>query len=185
MGFSISLDGGKSFDRFMGNLPATIADDVIVQPRDQDLVLATHGRSFYILDDISPLQQLTDEILAQNEHLFRPRPAILWDEDKLTWHGGGDEMFRAKNPPNAILSYYLKSAASGAVNLQIVDGTGTVVKELEGARDAGIHRVAWDLHQTEQARVAPGTYRVRLTANGRTATEPLDVRVDPKQEASR
>jgi hypothetical protein len=179
MGFSISLDGGKSFDRFMANLPATISDDVIVHPRDQDLVLATHGRSFYILDDISPLQQLTGEVLAQNEHLFRPRPAILWDEDKRTWHGGADEMFRGKNPPNAILSYYLKSAASGAVNLQIVDGSGTVVKELAGARDAGIHRVAWDLHKTEQERIAPGTYRVRLVANGRTATEALDVRLDP------
>ena len=180
-GFYISLDGGKTFVPFMHGLPATKADDVLVHPRDQDLVLATHGRSFFLLDDISALQQLTDDVLAQSEHLFRPRPAILWDEDKQTWHGGGDEMFRAKNPPAAILTYYLKAAASGAVKLQIVDGSGTVVKELDGPREPGIHRVAWDLHRSEQERIAPGSYVVRLVANGRTAATSLEVAADPQR----
>jgi photosystem II stability/assembly factor-like uncharacterized protein len=180
-GFFASLDGGRTFVPLMHNLPATKSDDVIVHPRDQDLVLATHGRSFYVLDDISALQQLTDDVLARSEYLFRPRPAILWDEDKLTWHGGGDDMFRAKNPPDAIFSYYLKSAATGTVKLQIVDGNGAVVKELDGPRQAGLHRVAWDLKKTEQERVAPGSYTVRLVANGRTMTMPLPVQSDPNR----
>jgi hypothetical protein len=165
----------------MHNLPATKSDDVLVHPRDQDLVLATHGRSFYVMDDITALQQLTPEVLASGAHLFQPRPATLWDEDKLTWHGGGDEMFRAKNPPDAIISYYLKSPASGAIKLQIVDGNGAVVKELDGPRDAGIHRVTWDLHKTEQERIAPGSYIVRLNANGRTSAASLEVKADPNR----
>ena len=180
-GFFISLDGGKTFVPFMQNLPATKSDDVIVHPRDQDLVLATHGRSFYVMDDITPLQQLTDEVLAKSEHLFQPRTATLWDEDKLTWHGGGDEMFRAKNPPDAVFAYYLKGATTAPVTLQVVDGAGTVVKELSGPGAAGLHRVTWDLHRTEQQRIAPGTYRVRLNANGRTQTVSFDVRSDPNE----
>jgi photosystem II stability/assembly factor-like uncharacterized protein len=189
-GFSISLDGGKSWSRFMAGLPATTSDDVVVHPRDQDLVLATHGRSFYVLDDISPLQQLSDEVLAKSEHLFRPRPATLWDEDKRTWHGGGDELFRAKNPPDAILSYYLKSAVQGKVTLQVVDASGATVREFEAANDAGIHRVAWDLRRSgppegpglPAQRVAPGAYVVRLTVSGHASTAPLSVRTDPNRE---
>jgi hypothetical protein len=188
-GFSISLDGGRSWSKFMNGLPATTSDDVVVHPRDQDLVLATHGRSFYVLDDITPLQQLTDAVLAESEHLFRPRPAVLWDEDKRTWHGGGDEVFRAKNPPDAILSYYLKDAASGPVTLQVVDSSGTIVRSFDGPKTAGIHRVAWDLRPLEPpqgpglppSRIAPGSYTVRLAAGGRTSTVPLLVRADPNR----
>jgi photosystem II stability/assembly factor-like uncharacterized protein len=188
-GFSLSLDGGRSWTPFMNGLPATTSDDVIVHPRDQDLVLATHGRSFYVMDDISPLQQLTDDVLAASEHLFRPRAAILWDEDKQTWHGGGDELFRAGNPPDAILAYYLKSAASGPVKLQIVDPGGTVVREFDGSGDAGIHRIGWDLRKPGPPqgpglpadRIGPGAYVARLLANGKTLTQPFAVRADPNR----
>src|SRR5581483_2473991 len=110
-----------------------------------------------------------------------PRPATLWDEDKRTWHGGGDEEFRAKNAPNATFAYYLKAAANGPVKLAIVDPAGAVVKELDGPNGAGIHRLSWDLRRNEQSRVAPGAYRLRLTANGRTQTVPLEIRVDPNE----
>ena len=124
-GFYVSLNAGKTWAPFMNNLPATTSDDVLVHPRDQDLVLATHGRSFFVLDDITPLQQLTDDVLGKSEHLFRPRSAVLWDEDKRTWHGGGDDLFRAKNPPDAIVSYHLKAASSSPVKIQAVDARGT------------------------------------------------------------
>ncbi|MBI3493419.1 MAG: hypothetical protein HY047_16805, partial [Acidobacteria bacterium] len=185
-GFYISLDAGKSWSPFMSNLPATVSDDVLVHPRDQDLVLATHGRSFYVLDDITALQQLSDEVIAKSEHVFRPRPAILWDEDKQSWHGGADDLFRAKNPPDAIFSYYLKTAASGPVKIQIADAAGAIVRELDGPRDASIHRIAWDLRKAGAGdaigdRIAPGTYTVRLSANGRTASASLNVLVDPNR----
>jgi hypothetical protein len=180
-GFYVSLNAGTSWQPFMRGLPATKMDDVIVHPRDQDLVLATHGRSFYVLDDISPLQQIGDAVLAKAEHLFRPRPAIAWDEDKRTWHGGDDVLFRAKNPPDTVVSYYLKSPAAATVTVTIVDGDGKTVKEIEGARGAGIHRVAWDLRGADKRRIAPGSYTVKLTANGRTTTAPLAVLVDPNR----
>lgn len=189
-GFSVSRDAGRTWARFMNGLPATTSDDVIVHPRDQDLVLATHGRSFYVMDDITPLQQLTDAVLARSEHLFRPRPATLWDEDKRTWHGGGDEVFRAKNPPDAILSFYMKNAASGPVTLQVVDTAGTVVREFDAPKSAGIHRIAWDLRRSgppegpglPPQRIAAGTYTIRLTTDGRTSTVPLSVRIDPNRQ---
>jgi photosystem II stability/assembly factor-like uncharacterized protein len=180
-GFYASLDGGRSWSPLMRNLPATTSDDVIVHPRDQDLVLATHGRSFFVLDDITPLQQLSAAVLAKNEHLFRPRGAILWDEDKRTWHGGGDELWRARNPPDAILAYYLKAAASGPVKVQIAELDGKVIRELDGAAQPGIHRVPWDLKATGGGRVGPGTYTVRLTANGRTTSASIDVATDPNR----
>jgi hypothetical protein len=154
---------------------------MIVHPRDQDLVLATHGRSLSVLDDITALQQLSTAVLAKNEHLFRPRGAILWDEDKRTWHGGGDELWRARNPPDAILAYYLKAAASGPVKVQIVELDGKVIREIDGAGQPGIHRVPWDLKATGGGRVGPGIYAVRLVANGRTTSASIDVATDPNR----
>lgn len=180
-GFYVSLDGGRAWTPLMHNLPATVSDDVIVHPRDQDLVLATHGRSFYVLDDISPLQQLTDTVLSKTEHLFRPRPAILWDEDKRSWHGGGDELWRAKNPPDAIIAYYLKTPAMDAIKVEVVDANGKVVRELDGPRTAGIHRVAWDLKSTAGERIAAATYTIRLTASGRTSVGSINVTSDPNR----
>ena len=107
-------------------------------------------------------------------------------------------MFRAKNPPNAIFSYYLKAAASSSAKIQVVDANGTVVRELEGPSEAGIHRVAWDLRKLAPPppsaadpfgggtpapgdRVAPGSYVVKLMVNGRTAVAPLNVLSDPNR----
>ena len=180
-GFYVSLNAGRMWTPLMNNLPATVSDDVIVHPRDQDLVLATHGRSFYVLDDISPLQQLSDAVLAKSEHLFRPRAAILWDEDKRAWHGGGDDLFRATNPPDAIISYYLKAASSTPVKIQAVDAAGSVVRELDAPRAAGIHRVPWDLRAAGGNRIAPGSYAIRLVANGRTSLASIDISADPNR----
>lgn len=182
-GFYVSLDAGNSFTRLMNDLPATISDDVVIHPRDQDLVLATHGRSFYILDDITPLQQLTREVRGRTEHLFAPRPAVLWDHDRLAFHGGAEDMWRAKNPPDAILAYYLGSPSAGPVTVQVVDAAGAIVAEFNGSRAPGIHRIAWDLRRqgAAPARVDPGTYAVRLLANGRTMSTTLLVREDPNR----
>jgi hypothetical protein len=179
-GFFVSLDAGKQWTKFMGNLPATISDDVLIHPREHDLVLATHGRSFYVLDDISALEQLTDAVLAENEYLFKPRRAILWDHDRTTYHGGAEDMWRGKNPPDAILSYYMKGPG-GAVKIQVADATGAIVRELDGSGDSGIHRVAWDLRTTAGSRIEPGTYAVRLIASGRTYVSMLTVERDPNR----
>ena len=198
-GFFVSLDGGKAWSKFMADLPAAISHDVLVHPRDQDLVLATLGRSFYIVDDITPLQQFTDDVRSKTEHLFRPRPAILWDHDRTTFHGGGDDTWRAKNPPEAILAYYLSAKASGGVTIQIADVTGTIVRELNGSSEPGIHRITWDLRKVPPPpqpadqfgggggpvpgdQIGPGDYTVKLTANGRTQVMPWRVSRDPNRD---
>jgi len=178
-GFYASLDGGQHFTPLMHNLPSTISDDVQIHPREQDLVLATHGRSFYILDDITALQQLTSEVMAKPEHLFQPRPAVRWMVDRMAFGGGGEDAWRAKNPPDATLSYYLGAAANGAVSVRVLDATGGLVRQFDAARTAGIHRVPWDLEDANGARVEPGTYAVQLVANGRTSVQMLTVRPDP------
>jgi ligand-binding sensor domain-containing protein len=77
-GFYVSLTGGKDWKRFMTGLPTVRIDDVLVHPRDNDLVLGTHGRSIWIIDDITPLQQMTDAISTTDAHLFEVRKATAW-----------------------------------------------------------------------------------------------------------
>jgi photosystem II stability/assembly factor-like uncharacterized protein len=145
--FYISLNGGKEWKRFMNGLPTVRVDDILVHPRDSDLIVGTHGRSIWIIDDITALQQLTDAVTSTDAYLFDVRPATRWDEDIMLARGlGGAKHFRAQNPPGgSAISYYLKSAASGDVKITISDVRGTVVREMDGTKDAGINRVQWDL----------------------------------------
>ncbi len=106
----------------------------------------------------------------------------MWDEDKRSWHGGGDDLWRAKNPPDAILAYYLKTAATDVVKIQAVDANGKIVREFDGPRTAGIHRVLWDLKSTGGERIAPGSYTFRLAANGRISVASIDVTADPNRK---
>jgi hypothetical protein len=196
-GFFVSLDGGAQWTRFMNNLPAVICDDLVVHPRENDLVLATHGRSFFVLDDITPLQQLNDEVLSSDIHLFTPRSAVAWHEDRTVNNGGGLSIFRAANPVDGTyISYYLKDTVSN-VRIEVIDVRGQVIRELAGSKDAGINRVAWDLRKSltpEQETLAakkddsrleperilgdlvtPGIYVVKLTVNGRTLKSTVQV----------
>ena len=203
MGFFISIDSGTHWVKFMNNLPATICDDLVVHPRDSDLVLGTHGRSVYILDDVTPLQQLTDEVLRGDAHLFKPRAGVLWNEDRAENNGGGLSIFRGENPPDGtFISYYLKTAAVAPISIQVVDVSGAVIRELTGSAEAGINRVVWDLRKTRspaqlelagrtedrrlQAEhqlgagdlVQPGDYGVKLTVNGTSLTTTVHVDAD-------
>ena len=210
MGFFISIDSGTHWVKFMNNLPATICDDLVVHPRDSDLVLGTHGRSVYILDDVTPLQQLTDDVLRRDAHLFEPRAGVLWNEDRTENNGGGLSIFRGENPPDGtFISYYLKTAAVAPTSIQIVDVSGAVIRELNGPAEAGINRVVWDLRknrgpaQLELARrtedqrlqaepllgagdlVQPGDYGVKLTVNGTSLTTTVRVDADADPNPSR
>jgi hypothetical protein len=148
--FYVSLNGGKEWKRFMNGLPTVRIDDIIVHPRDNDLIVGTHGRSIWIIDDITPLQQLTDAVMTADAHLFSVRPGTTWSTDIVKGHGfGGDKHFRGQNPQGGTaISYYLKAAASGDVKITITEPGGRVVRELEGSKDAGINRVQWNLGPT-------------------------------------
>jgi photosystem II stability/assembly factor-like uncharacterized protein len=193
-GFYISLDGGAEWKRFMNGMPTVRIDDVMVHPRDNDLIVATHGRSIYILDDITALQQLSDEVMKQEAHLFDVRPGTAWKNDiTLSRSIGGAKNFAGENPaPGTAISYYLKAAAAGDVKITISDYAGKVIRTLEGPKTAGLNRVQWDFRPTPAAgmpmrggrggfgaqMVDPGTYLATLSVGGKTYTTKVVVEED-------
>lgn len=147
-GFFVSLDEGKNWKRFMTNLPVVRVDDVTVHPRDNDLVLATHGRSVWIMDDVSALQQLTPETAAKDAVLFEVRNAILWKPDiRLRRAVTGAKNFQGENAPTGTtIAYWLGSAQAGDVKITITDiATGQVFRTIDGTKNQGMNRVQWDL----------------------------------------
>lgn len=144
-GAYVSFDRGSSWYKFRSGLPDVPVDDILIQPREHDLILATHGRSFYVLDDIRPLEQLNQAVLDSDLHLFSIRPAISWRLFISSNGYNGDRYFTAPNPPyGALVSYYLKQDAK-EVTLTIHDHTGKLVQQLAPSGHAGFHRVNWDL----------------------------------------
>jgi photosystem II stability/assembly factor-like uncharacterized protein len=193
-GLFLSLDGGAHWDRFMNNYPTVRTDDILVHPRDGDLIIATHGRSVWIADDITPLQQLTTAVRDSEAALFDIRPAVAWLNDQQ--HNqvvGGQKVFVGENAPRgASINYYLKAAAAGDVKISIADVTGRVVRTLDGPKQAGINRVVWNLAPAPAPgqqgpffgrggftpTVEPGTYVVTLETAGKKITKPLQVLQD-------
>jgi photosystem II stability/assembly factor-like uncharacterized protein len=140
-----SWDRGVHWVSLRGTLPVVPVRDMQIHPRDNDLLLATHGRGLYILDDLSPLQKLGDAE-ANDAALFDVRPSIRW----TTWNRDGNlgqRRYAGENPPNgAIISYYLKSQPAGEVNIEVADAAGKIVRRFKRVPDeAGVNRIAWDL----------------------------------------
>jgi len=147
-GLFVSLDAGKSWDKVHEQLIQTVrTDDILIHPRDGDLVVATHGRSIWIADDISALQQFTPEVAAQDVVLFDVRPAIAYGFDLRTDQDiGGSKVFAGENAPRgAAVSYYLKAPATGDVKLSIMDALGRTLCTSTGPSTSGIHRIQWAL----------------------------------------
>jgi photosystem II stability/assembly factor-like uncharacterized protein len=156
----VSVDGGATWDRLGQGLPTVAVHDLIVHPREGDVIAATHGRSVWILDDVTPLQQLTPQVRASDVHLFHPKTATIW---KGISRGAtrGHKLFIGKNPltitqeppenspteleNSAALSFWLKRAPAGAVTVEIstMDGSRRVRHEVPAAQ--GVNRWFWDL----------------------------------------
>ncbi|MFN8668408.1 MAG: hypothetical protein U0164_14620 [Gemmatimonadaceae bacterium] len=142
-------DRGVHWVSIRGKLPAVPVRDMQIHPRDNDLILATHGRGLYILDDLTPLQQLA-AAQADDAALFDIRPATNW----TSWSRDGNlgaRIWAGENPPNgAMISYWLKAQPAGEVNLEIADSKGEVVRRYRRVRDeAGVQRMTWDLRGTD------------------------------------
>ena len=149
-GFYVTLNGGKEWKRFMNGLPTVRVDDILVHPRDNDLIIATHGRSIWIIDDISPLQQLSDQMTNADAHVFDVRPAVVYTNDiqKAIWSEGAN-VFKAPNPQRGTaISYWLKTAPQGDVKITISDIMGREIRVMDGTKTAGMNRVQWNLAPT-------------------------------------
>ena len=157
-GLFISLNGGKEWKPFMSGMPTMRIDDVLVHPRDNDLIVGTHGRGIYVLDDITALQQMSQKVIDSEAHLFEIRPGTIWLNDtRLGRYWGGSKNFRGANPaPGTAISYHLKSVPSGDVKITIADYTGKVVRNINGTKDAGLNRIQWNLRGDPPPRPAGG-----------------------------
>jgi hypothetical protein len=143
-GLFVSLDAGKSWERFMNDFPTVRTDDILIHPRDGDLIVATHGQSVFIADDITPLQQLTPAVLASDAYLFDIRPGVAYITDVTKGqHTAGDRGWSAANAPRGTaISYYLKSPASGNPVLTVTNACGTPTT-LPATNRAGVNRVQY------------------------------------------
>ena len=203
LGLFASYTGGNNWISLgLKNLANVAVRDIMVHPRDNDLILATHGRSMMIFDDAAPIQQMTEGILNSNTNLFPVRPALRFTT-RFTRYGIGEKVFAGPNPSyGALITYYLKEKPDDQTTLkiQVFGDGGKLIQELQKpAKEKGLNRVAWDLRYTgpEQRRppseeetafgpgprgpqVTPGTYTVRLTVGDKTYEQPVEVRLDPR-----
>ena len=157
----VSLNDGTNWIPFLSNLPHTPVHWMAIQENFHDLVLATYGRGFWILDDVSPVQQLTSEVANSDAYLFAPRTAYRFQSIEAPVAQLGDPC-QGENPPyGASLNYYLKAAAAAPVKISILDGSGKVVRTLEGPKDKGINRVWWDLRSEPSTEIRLRTSPLR------------------------
>ncbi|MCH7490141.1 MAG: hypothetical protein IID05_05545 [Gemmatimonadetes bacterium] len=144
-GVFVTIDGGKSWSRFRENLPPVAVHDLVIHPRDADLVAGTHGRSIWIADDITPLQQLTEEVLQSEVYLFENRIATKWSN--IT-KGRIQNYFKFRGdnpPPGASINFYLRTAPTDSVRVVVEDPFSERRRTITVAGNAGINRARWDL----------------------------------------
>ena len=197
-GLYVSLNGGQSWAQFKPNgFPDGLAvRDIALQERDDDMVLATHGRGIWVIDDISPLRQLTPTTLASAAVLLPGRPV----EQRIQSSGGwseGDATYFGDNPPSgAVITYYQKARhVIGRMKLEVLDSAGNVVDEIPTSKRRGLNRVTWSMltkppivppaaslagSSTTGERILPGNYTVRLTSAGQVSTVPLTITLDKR-----
>src|SRR5438045_6932456 len=194
-GLFVSIDGGKNWAQYKGShFPAVAVRDLAVHPRDHDLVLATHGRGIWVIDDISPWRALPPEVLNSEAAFVSARPV----QQRIEAGGGsasGSATFIGDNPPDAaMITYYQKTRhLFGKMKIEVLDSTGKVVADLPASKRAGLNRVIWGMREkpprvppavqiagagTQGPRVLPGTYTVRMTKAGKVSETKLTVGLD-------
>ena len=211
-GIYVSWDTGEHWQSLQLDLPNTPVNDLVVQRRENDLVAATSGRSFWILDDLTPLQHAMD-VDAGESYLLPPRHAYRLASGGGRGGGPGGPGNVGRNPPNgAVLDFYLSEepAEGDTVDIEILTSAGDVIRTYSTHPDddsspgaepmsvsGGHNRVVWNLRHEQipnipgayvfgslaGRRVVPGDYQVRLTAGDVTMTRPLEVRMDPRVDA--
>ncbi len=215
-GVYVSFNDGDDWQSLQLNLPTTSVRDLVVH--ENDLVIATFGRSFWILDDVTPLRQMDSHVAASDAWLFRPQAAIRMRAGSDQGTPVPMDESSAPNPrEGAMLDYYLRDKSSTPIQLEIFDSEGKLVRrfatddvlyktnpndfpiQVEWIRDpkpllaeAGMHRFIWDLRYAMPKGMrrsfwgpagplaAPGNYTVKLTANGKSSTQPLTIKLDPR-----
>ena len=200
-GLWISVDGGQRWAQYKGsNFPAAAVRDIVVHPRESDLVLATHGRGIWIVDDISPLRALSAEVMAKEAMLVPGRPVAQYLNAGGGWPEGDSTFSGPERPQDAPITYYQKGRhIFGDLKIEIFDSNGKLMDTVSGSKHRGLNRAYWSMRLRAPAvapaatvlgeavqgpRVMPGAYTVKLTKGDQTYTETLNVVLDPRVKFS-
>lgn len=194
-GLYISLDSGKNWARFKENLPKVAVHDLVIHPTEHDVILATHGRGVYIIDDISPLRALTQDKLNENVVMLPSRPAVMVEGGALQSFSGGDDFIGSNPSEVAVISYYLKKRHMfGDMKINILDENDQVITSLVAGKRRGINRVDWPMRLKAPKfppstslvpgflgpRVAEGRYKVELIKGKKSYYSTVDLVPDPR-----
>ena len=200
-GLYITIDGGKHWNKFTNNMPAVAVHFIDLQKRTNDLVMGTHGRGVIIIDDISPLREINQEVLQEKVHFFNTKPTVIYEESNFSGSFGGETQFVGPNPSRAAqVKYYLKKRHTfGKMTLEVQDMNGNVMTKLGPGKSKGINIVNWN-YSIKQPKVAKGktfsfggfmapkveagTYKVVLKKGKDTYEQNIEVIYDPKSRLS-
>jgi photosystem II stability/assembly factor-like uncharacterized protein len=200
-GLWVSVDGGQRWAQYKGsNFPAAAVRDIAVQAREGDLVLATHGRGIWIIDDISSLRALTPDLMSKEAVLIPGRPVIQEIQASGGWPEGDESFTGRSRPADAQITYYQRSRhIFGDLKIEVLDQDGKVVDTVAGSKHRGLNRAGWSMRLKAPAvapaanllgeaaqgpRVLPGIYTVKLTKGDHVYTETLNIVLDPRAKFS-
>ena len=144
-GLYVSFDEGENWEPLQSNMPRAPVYWMVIQEHFNDLVVGTYGRGFWILDDLTPIQQMNQTVRDSNAHLFPPHATYRFRPGTVPTTMSDDPSAGQNPPTGAAISYYLKSIPSGDVRFQILDAKGQTVRTFTGGKNAGLNRVYWDL----------------------------------------
>jgi len=201
-GLFVSIDRGAHWAQFKGGLPNVAVRDLAIHPRESDLILATHGRGIYILDDLTPIRALTPEILAKDFAMLPSRPSVL-TLPAAEQRFDGDSEFRGRTPPEAAsIAYYQKKRhIFGDLKLEIYDDKGGLLTAIQGDKRRGLNRVPWP-ERAKPPKVPPaaglvenqflffgpqvqeGTYTVKVTKGKETYPVEVVMVPDPRSKST-
>ncbi|HEX3069029.1 MAG TPA: sialidase, partial [Thermoanaerobaculia bacterium] len=197
LGLWVSLDGGKQWAQYKGgDMPNVAVDDLAIHPRDNDLVIATHGRGIWIVDDITPLRALTPEVLAKDVAFMQGHPVVQSMSAQGGW-ANGDAAYVGQNPVGgAIITYYQRTRhIFGDLSIDVFDANGKKMGNIPSSKRRGLNRVTWAMRlpapkvptaataafsASSGPRVLPGTYTVKMTKDKNVYTTPLVLVPDPR-----
>src|SRR5438309_1017499 len=196
-GLWISTDAGQRWAQYKGSdFPAVAVRDIAVHPRESDLVLATHGRGIWIIDDISSLRKLKPELMEKEAAVLEGPPAIQYFNANGGWVEGDESFTGPSRPTDAFITYYQKRRhIFGDLKIEIFDQEGKLLDTIAGSKHRGLNRAAWSMRLKAPTvppaatalfeasigpRVLPGTYAVKMTKGDQVYTAPLKLVLDPR-----
>ncbi len=199
LGLYVTLDGGRRWARFKGDLPKVPVRDLDIHPREHDLIIGTHGRGIYILDDLTPLRSLAQETLESKLSLLPARAAVMELSGGLSWFSGDDE-FIGRSPPQAasIFFYQKRRHIFGDLKIEIYDSDGELVSTVPAPKVKGLNRADWPMRLPPPKmppattlvpafvgpRVPEGAYTFKLIKGKETFEGTIELIPDPRSTHS-